>query len=397
MNHVIGVIGAGYWGPNLIRNFSALGTCRVKTVCDADPARRDYVTTHYPAVAATAHVEELLQDDEITAIVVATPVGTHHALASRALAAGKHCFVEKPLAATAAECEELVDIAEHNGLTLMVGHTFVYNAHIRAMKQLIQSGDIGEVMYINTRRLNLGLFQKDINVAWDLAPHDISIILYLLDRDPVSVNCTGRAHLNPDIEDVTTLSIAFDDGCIAFVQSSWIDPKKTREMTIVGTRQMVVFDDTEPLEKIRIYDKRVEVPPHYDTFAEFQYSYHYGDVHIPYLKQVEPLRAECEHFLECIETGTESVSSGREGLRVVRLLEAASRSLAAGGSVINLKPAPAQGTAHAVLADGEHPAGGNGSSNGRGNGDAQTVGRAVGAAEASHHDAGSSSTATGGT
>ena len=195
---------------------------------------------------------------------------------------------------------------------------------------------MGEIMYISSRRLNLGLFQKDISVAWDLAPHDISIILYVLGEKPVSINCQGKAHIFPDIEDVTNISLNFSNGGFAVIQSSWIDPRKIRETTIVGSKKMLVYDDTEPLEKIRIYDKCVEIPPHYDTFAQFHYSYHYGDVHSPYLKQVEPLKVECEHFLDCIKTGKNPESSGEEGLKVVQILEAASRSMKNGGALVKL-------------------------------------------------------------
>lgn len=332
----IGVVGAGYWGPNLIRNFSALGGSCVKMVCDRDAERRRYIEGLYPDARTTADFQELLSDPDIDAVVVATPVATHFSLAAAALDAGKHVFTEKPLARTPAECEGLIERADARGRVLMVGHTFIFNHQVRMIRDLIEQGELGEVMYINARRLNLGLFQRDINVAWDLAPHDLSMILYWLDEDPITINCQGKAHLNAEVEDVTTITLSFENGCVAFIQSSWIDPKKTREITVVGTKKMVVFDDTQPLEKIRIYDKRVELPPHYDTFAEFHYSYHYGDVLIPYSRQVEPLRAECEHFLECIENGTDSMTSGRDGLRVVRLLDAATLSLRQNGASVEL-------------------------------------------------------------
>ena len=196
----------------------------------------------------------------------------------------------------------------------MVGHTFIYSAPVSRIKEIVKSGDIGEIQYISSRRLNLGLFQKDINVAWDLAPHDISIILYLLGKPPVSVNCQGKAHIHKGIEDVTNMSLDFDNGGFATIHSSWLDPNKIREMIIVGSKRMIVYDDNEPLEKIKIYDKRVEAPPHYDTFAEFQYSYHYGDMYAPYIKQTEPLKVEAQHFLDCIKTGKTPESSGVDGL-----------------------------------------------------------------------------------
>jgi len=228
----------------------------------------------------------------------------------------------------------LIDIAESKGLVLMVGHTFLYSAPVHKIVEIVQAGDIGEIRYINSRRLNLGLFQKDINVAWDLAPHDISIILHILDEFPLVLNCQGNAHVTPGIEDVTNISMSFRHKRFATIQSSWLEPRKVREMTIVGTRRMIVYDDLETHEKIRIYDARVERPPHHDTFAEFHYSYHYGDIYIPHLKQEEPLKLECQHFLDCIEKGTTPLTSGRAGLELVRILEAASTSLKENGAPV---------------------------------------------------------------
>jgi predicted dehydrogenase len=218
----------------------------------------------------------------------------------------------------------------------MVGHTFIYSATVRRIKEIIDSGDLGQIQYISSQRLNLGLFQKDINVAWDLAPHDISIILYIMNESPVSVNCQGKAHVNNNIEDVTNMTLNFADGCLAIVQSSWLDPNKVRKITVVGNKKMLVFDDLEPIEKIKIYDKRVEIPPHYDTYAEFQYAYHYGDIHSPYIKMVEPLKVESQHFLDCINKGTKSLSSGHDGLQVVKVLEASSISLKNGGAEVKI-------------------------------------------------------------
>jgi predicted dehydrogenase len=290
----------------------------------------------YPSVEATANIDDLVHDKEIDAIVVATPVHLHYDLGMRSLLAGKHTFIEKPMAPSATQCNELVELARKKKLTLMVGHTFIYSTPVRRIKEIVDSGEIGEIQYISSRRLNLGLFQKDINVAWDLAPHDISIILYLLGRPPVSINCQGKAHVNRDIEDVTNMSLNFDNGGFAIIHSSWLDPNKVREMVIVGSKKMIVYNDNEPLEKIKIFDKRVEAPPHYDTFAEFQYSYHYGDAYIPYLKQVEPLKVETQHFLDCIRSGSKPETSGLDGLRVVQILEASSQSLKRGGAVVNI-------------------------------------------------------------
>lgn len=334
--HQLAVVGCGYWGPNLIRNFSALPNCTVRTVCDQDVGRLEYARSLYPWIQTVTDFDAVLEDSEIDALAIVTPVRTHFPLARRALEAGKHVFVEKPLAASSEECTGLIETARRGGLTLMVGHTFVYAPVVRKIKEIIDSGELGDVLYISSRRLNLGLFQKDINVAWDLAPHDISIILYLLQEDPLTVNCEGKAHISQEIEDVTSISMDFAGGGFALVQSSWIDPRKVRELTIVGSKKMVVYDDTEPLEKLRVYDKCVEVPPHYDTFAEFQYSYHYGDMLAPHVKQSEPLRVEAQHFIDCIDNGTEPDSSGYQGLRVVRILEAASESLSRGGAPVHL-------------------------------------------------------------
>jgi predicted dehydrogenase len=334
--HNAAVVGCGYWGPNLVRNFRSIPGVRVGVICDRSQDRLNHLGQLYPEVEKTTDYSQVMKNNEIDMVAIATPVSTHFSLASESLKAGKHTFVEKPLAASSTECRQLIRLAEEHSRTLMVGHTFVYTATVRKIKEIVDSGDIGEVMCISCRRLNLGLFQKDINVAWDLAPHDISIILYLINMDPVSVNCQGKAHLAPAVEDVTNISLAFPNGGFATIQSSWIDPRKVREITIIGTKKMIVYDDTESLEKIKIYDKRVEAPPHYDTFGEFQYAYHYGDILSPFVKEVEPLKVECQHFIDCIDKGARPDSSGHEGLAVVRILEAATESLKNGGSRVEI-------------------------------------------------------------
>jgi len=218
----------------------------------------------------------------------------------------------------------------------MVGHTFLYSPAVRKIKEIVHRGDIGEIRYICARRLNLGLFQKDINVAWDLAPHDIAIILHIMEKEAVTINCQGSAHITPGVEDVTTMWLNFPGDRSAIIHSSWLDPRKIREMTIVGSKQMIVYDDVSQLEKIRVFDARVERPPHYDTFAEFHYAYHYGDVHVPYIKQEEPLKTECQHFLDSINQGTTPLTDGKQGLELVRILEASSQSLKRGGASVNL-------------------------------------------------------------
>ena len=332
----IGIIGCGYWGPNLIRNFAALPDAEVRMVCDLSAERLGHIRQLYSNVTTTADAQAVIDDPLIDAVVIATPVRHHFGLARRALEANKHVLIEKPMAATVAECAELNAIAEERALTLMVGHTFLYSPVVRRIKEIVDSGELGDILYISSRRLNLGLFQHDINVAWDLAPHDLSMILYWLGEHPIAVNCQGRAHLTHDIEVLTNMSLAFASGRFATIHSSWIDPSKVREMTIVGRNKMAVYDDTEPLDKLKIYDKRVEAPPHYDTFAEFQYSYHYGGMAAPFVQQAEPLRLECQDFLECIRTGAQPQSSGRQGQRVVEILEASSVSLRSGGARVEI-------------------------------------------------------------
>ena len=332
----VGVVGCGYWGPNLIRNFRSLPDCKLAAICDLDPRRLKHLQSLYPEVEATTDFEEMVSRKNLDAIVVATSVGLHHRMAKAGLLAGKHTFVEKPMAASSRECEELIRLADSNGLILMAGHTFLYSPAVRKIKEIVDAGDIGELRYISARRLNLGLFQKDINVTWDLAPHDISIILYVMGESPVSVNCRGSAHITPGVEDVTSLCLSFRRERSAIIQSSWLDPRKVREMTFVGSRRMIVYDDVAQLEKIRIFDTRVERPPHYDTFAEFHYAYHYGDMYAPYVKQEEPLKVECQHFLDCIRTGTRPLSDGRQALEMVRILEASSASLKQQGGPIVL-------------------------------------------------------------
>lgn len=342
MNNIVkvGVIGCGYWGPNLIRNLQAQANAKVIAVCDNDPYRLQYVKGGYPSVEGYANFEAMLRQADLDAVMIATSLEMHQAMAKSSLLAGKHTFVEKPMAACARECQELIDIARSQNMVLMVGHTFLYSTPVRKIKEIVNSGEIGDIRYISSRRLNLGLYQKDINVTWDLAPHDLSIILYIMDEVPISVNCQGKAHITPGIEDVTAMILNFSQERTAFIQSSWLDPRKVREMTIVGSKKMIVYDDIAPLEKIKIYDMRVERPPHYDTFAEFQYAYHYGDLYVPYVKQEEPLKVECQHFVDCILQGKKPLTNGEHGLDVIRILEASSASLKNNGLAYDLQGNP---------------------------------------------------------
>ncbi|MCJ7618414.1 MAG: Gfo/Idh/MocA family oxidoreductase [Desulfobacterales bacterium] len=330
------VIGCGYWGPNLIRNFFSLSDCNVKSVSDVDTKRLDHIKSLYPRIRTLKEYTGIINDPDIQAVAIATPVRFHYEMAKLSLENRKHTFIEKPMASSVAECKELIEIAKKNKLILMVGHTFIYSTPVQKIKQIFDSGELGKIQYISCKRLNLGLFQKDINVAWDLAPHDISIILHLMGDMPESINCQGKAHVNPNIEDVTCMTLNFRDNALAIIQSSWLDPNKVREITFVGTKKMLVYDDIEPNEKIRIYDKSVDIPPHYDTFAEFQYSYHYGDMHCPYMKLTEPLRVECQHFIDCIKNKSTPLSNGEEGLKVVQVLEYASESLSKNGANVKI-------------------------------------------------------------
>jgi predicted dehydrogenase len=333
----VAIVGCGYWGPNLLRNFNILPHCQVKVACDTRKDRLAHMKTLYSDIETTTDFDQVVNDDEIDAVVIATPVRFHYEMARQCLEAGKHTFIEKPMASSVEECINLIKLADSKDLLIFIGHTFIYSPPVRKVKELIKNDALGDIQYISARRLNLGLFQTDINVTWDLAPHDLSIILYVMGKPPLSVNCQGKAHVNPEVEDVTSMTLNFDNGGFATVQSSWLDPNKIREMTFVGSKRMLVYNDLESNEKLKIYDKRVEAPPFYDTFAEFHYSYHYGDMYSPYLKQYEPLKMECQHFLDCLRTGAKPESSGYEGLRVIQILEAASESLKQDGANVEIQ------------------------------------------------------------
>ncbi len=327
----IAVVGLGYWGPNWVRNLHQIGCAEHVIACDLDSARRDRIAHLYPNAKVTSHFDRVLADPEVEGVIIATPVGTHYEMARRALEADKSVLVEKPLATSSAEAAELVALARERGRVLMVGHTFEYSAPVLKLRDIIASGELGEIFYVSSTRANLGLLQHDVNVAWDLAVHDISIILMALGQVPEGVSCHGESHYRRGIEDVALLTLHFPRGVIAFIHVSWLDPNKIRRTTVVGSRKMLVYDDTAPQEKIRIYDKRVDVQSYYDSFGDFQYSYRYGDIQIPRVDETEPLRLECEHFVDCIKTGATPRTDGLSGLRVVSVLHAASVSLRDGG------------------------------------------------------------------
>ena len=330
----IGVIGCGYWGPNHIRNFNALPNCNVLVCCDRDVKRLEHMKSLYPAIETTTETEDLFKDKRLDALVIATPVFTHYELAKKTLENGKHVLVEKPMTHSVETSLSLIKLAKNKNRVLMVGHTFEYTAAVNKAKEIMDSGDLGEPLYISSTRLNLGLFQPDINVSWDLAPHDISIITYLLGETPVSVNCQGKSHYKKDIEDVATITMNYANGVIAFIHSSWLDPNKVRKTTVVGSKKMLLYNDVETQEKIKIYDKGVDAPPYYDTYADFQFSYRYGDIHSPRLDDYEPLKKQSKHFVDCIENGLTPKSDGYSGLKVVSILEAASLSLKKDGQAV---------------------------------------------------------------
>jgi predicted dehydrogenase len=334
----IGAIGCGYWGPNLIRNFVEMPGVCVIAVSDLQQEPMNRMLQRFPQIErATSNYRELFQMD-LDAVVIATPPATHYAIARDCLEHGLHVLVEKPITLNVQDAAELIQVAEEHGRVLMVGHTFEYNPAVRAIKEMIQNGDLGDIYYIDAIRASLGLFQTKANVVWDLAPHDVSILRYLLDADPISVNTHGSSCVQEGIEDVAYTTLTFPNNILAHIRSSWLDPSKQRRITVVGSKKMVIYDDVEPLEKVKIYDKGVKAIRHTDTFGEFSFAYHYGDVVIPYIRFEEPLRVQCRHFQECIRDGKQPQTDGHNGLRVVQVVEAAQRSLKNGGATVFLSP-----------------------------------------------------------
>jgi predicted dehydrogenase len=334
----VAVVGLGYWGPNWVRNLSQTHSVDRIVACDLDTQRRGRIAQLYPGIETTPSLDEVAEDPEIEGAIVATPVSTHFPIAKRLLEAGKSVLVEKPLAMSTANGVRLVKLARAHGAVLMVGHTFEYSAPVLKLSELLSSGELGEIFYISSTRANLGLFQHDVNVAWDLATHDISIILHVMGRLPEAVSAQGRSHYRPGFEDVAMLMLHFPGNVIAFIHVSWLDPNKIRRTTVVGSRKMLVYDDTDPQEKIRIYDKGVSVQRYYDTYGDFQFAYRYGDIRIPRVEETEPLRIECEHFFDCIRDGTTPRTDGLNGLRVVTVLEAADLSMRNGGERVAINP-----------------------------------------------------------
>src|SRR5216684_424997 len=338
----IGVIGCGYWGPNLLRNFAENVAAELRWICDADDARVAAMGRRYPAAQTTTDYQKLLADPKLDAIAVVTPVAMHFPIAKQALLAGKHLLVEKPLTATVGEAEELNELAERNRRTLMVDHTFVYTGAVRKMKEIVRSGELGQLLYFDSVRINLGLFQSDINVLWDLAPHDLSIMDYLIERQPDMVSAIGSCHIEPGIENIAYLLMHFPDDFIAHFHFNWLAPVKIRRTLIAGTRKMILYDDIEPTEKVRVYDKGVTTSRvGSDREADYQtlVSYRTGDVWAPQLDMTEALRRVVAEFLDSIRASRPPLTDGAAGLRVVRLLEAAQQSIKNGGQVQLLRSA----------------------------------------------------------
>src|SRR5256712_11199678 len=321
----LGVVGYGYWGPNIVRNFLSQPDCRIVAICDKNPKAVAQVLSRHPAVHASSNPDEVMSSPEIDAVAVVTPVSTHYDLAKKALENGKHVFVEKPFTATSAQAEELIELADRKNLQIMVDHTFLFNGAVRKIKELVDGGVLGPLYYYDSTRVNLGLFQHDVNVIWDLAPHDLSIIDYLTGLEPEMVVATGGAHLN-GLADMAYITLYCPKNIIAHINGNWLSPVKVRTTLVGGQRKMLVWNDLEPAEKIKVYDRGVEAGTRQGVY-DLLMSYRSGDMWAPRVDQTEALELETRYFLECVASGKTPINDGRAGLRVVRMLEAADLSL----------------------------------------------------------------------
>lgn len=348
----IGIIGVGYWGPNLVRCFEESSECEVVYLCDRDKKKLEHICARFPNVIATTDDAEVLRRDRVDAVVIATPTKTHYRLAKRALEAGLHTFVEKPLATRSDECADLIACAEANGVVLFVGHVFLYSAAVAKLKEIVSSGELGDIYYISSSRLNLGPVRHDVNALWDLAPHDTSIILELMGRSPTSVSCSGLAYLDRRIHDVCNMTMQFPDNRIGIVHVSWLDPRKRRVMTVVGSNKMAVYDDIEPIEKIRVYDTGIHAATEASSFGEFLYSYRYGDIYSPRINEGEPLKVEIRAFIDSIVNGSMPKTDGWNGLRVVEVIEAADCSLRESGGQIPIQRTVVRPTPESIATNG---------------------------------------------
>jgi predicted dehydrogenase len=327
----VGVVGLGYWGPNLARNFDRLPGAELAYCCDLDEANLDKARSLYPGTTVTDDYAQLLADDALDAIVVATSVPTHYSLGKKSLEAGKHTFIEKPIALKAADAQDLLDTAEEYGVKLMVGHLLEYHPAVNKMKELIDGGELGKVFYAYANRLNLGKVRTDENALWSLGPHDVSVLNYLTGDEPVEVSARGECYLQDQVEDVVFGYIKYENGMVGHLHVSWLDPHKSRKITVVGEKKMVVFDDMEADRKITVYDKGATTTrTKFETYGEFV-TLHFGDIHIPRIGNEEPLRVECQHFVDCVNDDATPRSDGRDALNVVKVLDAMEISLREGG------------------------------------------------------------------
>jgi predicted dehydrogenase len=374
----VGIIGCGYWGPNLVRTFVEIPGAAVRAVADRDRGRLDRIAERHPYIEVfTEDLNDLLQMS-LDAVIVCTPPETHHDIVTTCLEHGLDVLVEKPLATDAGDARKLAELAEQLDRVLMVGHIGAYNPAVTGLREMIDAGTLGEVAYIDAVRVGLGMFRANHNVIWDLAPHDIAILMYLLGETPKSVSTRGMGCVEASIEDVAYMTLSFPSGVLAHVRLSWLDPCKTRRITVVGNQKMVVYDDLEAHEKLKVYDKSVAAIRRTDTFGDFQFAYHYGNVLSPYIEFAEPLRLECLHFLECVTSRARPLTDGRNGLAVVEVIEAAQVSLRKGGAPVSIpRPAddrsalrwrPVSAPPPADLPNGD---GVGAKSNGNGNGDAK--------------------------
>jgi predicted dehydrogenase len=341
----IAVVGYGYWGPNLVRNFWETPGARVVSVCDLRPERLGGVQARYPAVEITGNYYEVLADPRVDVVAVATPVSSHFELARRALAAGTHVFIEKPMTTTTTEAVRLLELADERGLVVGVDHTFIYTGAIQKMRELVEKGELGDIYYYDSTRVNLGLFQHDVNVIWDLAVHDLSIMDHVLPATPVAVSATGISHLPGEPENIAYLTVFFAENLIAHINVNWLAPVKVRRTLVGGSKKMIVYDDLEPSEKIKVYDKGITLNGNADRNAAKKYQmlvgYRTGDMWAPKLDGTEALRIACEHFIECIEKGQRPQTDGELGLRVVELIEAATSSMRGRGETVYVQRHPA--------------------------------------------------------
>lgn len=333
----VAVIGYGYWGPNLARNFSEAPACDLRAVCDKRPERLALARRRHPTTKATAELSEILGDPTIEAVAIATPVATHFATAREALRAGKHVLVEKPLASSSVEAEELIAEAERTGRILMVDHTFLYTGAVRKIKELISSGHLGRVHYYDSIRINLGLFQHDVNVLWDLAVHDLSIADHLIGEEVVGVSALGASHVREGLENVAYLTLLYSGNVLAHLHVNWLAPVKIRRTLISGSRRMVVYDDVEPSEKVKVYDSGVDVVRDESSLHKMLVSYRVGDMNAPRLDTTEALQTEVNHFLDCVRSGEKPLTDGEAGRRIVALLEAASESMRNRGRLVEVR------------------------------------------------------------